>query len=274
VITLLYEPSIQEVRSAIESVQPDVVKYALMTTFLCCARAGEVCAYKTAYDKTAHPTGQFLTARTETYTPNLSNSSELQALMLKHLKTGTNINMAKLAKTKEKFLIFKVLTEKRNYEVLPDGSFKHVWYRECAVPVNPIFEPWSQPLISYLQPRKGKPYFPLNRHDMWQACKTVFKDFGYLIQPYNRAEIINGKYQYTIDKNGRKQLVKHLVEEKLKPAGVQALRHWRTTDLKRKNFTPEEINTYGGWTTQGSQSRYDKMLWQQTAPKLLTPTQL
>jgi hypothetical protein len=270
---MLYEPSIQEVRSAIESVQPDVVKYALMTTFLCCARAGEVCAYKTAHDKTAHPTGQFLTARTETYTPNLSNSSELQALMLKHLKTGTNINMAKLAKTKEKFLIFKVLTEKRNYEVLPDGSFKHVWDRECAIPTNPMYEPWSKPLISYLQTRKGKPYFPLNRHDMWQACKTAFKNYGYLIQPYARAIIINGQYQYVANNKGEKKLAKTQVEEKLKSAGVHALRHWRTTDLKRKNFTTEEINAYGGWTTQGSQSRYDKIPWQQTAPKLLVPNQ-
>lgn len=273
----MIEPTIQQVRDAIESASPLPIKRALQVIYLTCGRAGEVAAYKTPMDKTAHPTGEALTFRVENYRPNLRNKQERDSLTANaYMDTTRAPNLAKLAKIKELALIFSVLTEKRDYEHNPDGSFKHVWVRECAVPLNPNFEPWAMPCLEYIRSQpKGRPLFPFNRHHLWKVAKEIFKDFSYTIQPYKRAYKIDGKYQYDApDENGKKTLKTELQAERQHPAAIHAIRHWRKQELEDfYGFNDKELNSFGGWTmTEGANraaQRYSKLPWRIYFPKLL-----
>jgi len=274
----MFEPSIQQVRDAIEHVQFEPLQIALKTVYATMSRVGEIVSEKTPCDHTAHPTGKDLQYRIETYRPNLKNKREREALTLNALSQGKPFDMQEAAQINEEAAIFSVLVEKRDYQKNPDGSFKHVWIKECALPLNPKFEPWTQQIIDYLQD-KQQPYFPFNRHDVWAAIKEVFKDFQYTIQPYKRAQKDeNGNYVYEIDANGEKKLKTNIQPENpYHPAAIQAIRHWRNQELEDYyGFTEKELSAFGGWTmtlsegvTSSAHQRYYKMPWRLYFSKLL-----
>ena len=274
-----FEPSISQVREAIENVELEPLQIAAKTIYVTMSRVGEIVSEKTNFDKTAHPTGLNLDFRIETYRPNLKNKREREALTLIALSQGKPFDMQEAAKINEEVAIFSVLVEKRDYQKNPDGSLTHVWRKECALPLNPEFEPWTQQIIDYIK-YKPQPFFPFNRHDLWIAIKPVFENFVYTIQPYKRAYKLNGKYQYTEpDENGKRKLITKIQPEKQHDAALQAIRHWRNQELEDNyGFTEKELSAFGGWTmtlsegvTSSAHQRYYKMPWRLYLPKLLVP---
>lgn len=273
-----HQPTVAEIRQALSSADPLQIRVALIVIWLTCSRVGEIVAYKDPGDRTAHPTGAKLSARLETYKPNIKNPKEREALVLNAAAQGKIFDPVEAAKIQEEALVFSVLVEKRDYQKEQDGSLTHTWIKECAIPTNPDYEPFSQIVLKYLDQWPGGelPLFPLTRGELWPEARRVFDGFTYTIQPYKRAKKdLEGKYVYADQK-----LATELQPEKEKAAALQAIRHWRKENLENDfGFNDKELNAFGGWTSRGSEAnrardRYSKFSWRIYFPKLLTPLEV
>jgi len=156
----------------------------------------------------------------------------------------------KIATLEEPVALFKIENMKRKERVK----------RICALPLNPNYEPWTQPLYDYFKERKGQLVFPVTRQTMWKHSKTVFKGLKYPIE----------RYLHPVTK---KPVPKHPRDFRL-----HALRHVRATELAVfYDFTATDLSAYVGWTLQATMratrvmARYISPQWRGYFPKLLKP---
>jgi hypothetical protein len=264
-------PSVEEILNRIETIEDVGVKRTYQTAYLLAARIGEVLGYKYESDKTAHPTGMYLTVKHAIYEPDLTIPEEFQTLMLTRLMdTGKMPNLEELAQVREEVAVFTITTEKRK-------GFK----RETGLPLNPIYEPLTQILFDYIAQRQNKsePVFPYYRQQLYPVARDVFKGFHYKIIPYMRTQLENGvPIKEVIEKHGivQEKTVREAIPEHLKLFAQHALRHLRATVLRNKyGIKDSDLNIYAGWATgsrggmSAMQDRYVEQPWRIYFPKLL-----
>lgn len=281
------ESEIKELWQRIEEMPSSLEKKIFQTAKQTCSRIGEVISLKSFVDFSAHPTGQFLTVRIENYVPNLRNKQELTAWMDTILHTYQKMpDLTEVMKVKEPFAVFRVTTEKRMIEKKENGDYRHGWVRECARPLNPKYDPWTQSLADYImkQQKNGEPIFPVDRQHMWKVAHEIFSGLTYTIQPYLRAkrDSVTGAFlRSSTQKNrfGMPKLLTELVMEHEKKANNHVIRHFTRQELEDwYGFTTKEADYFGGWSqTDGANiagQRYVKLPWQNYAPRLLIPNQL
>lgn len=250
-------PSVEVVRERISQVDDLAIRMFLTANYLFCARPGEILAYSLPGDSTykkSKPRGSLLKLYETTYTPDLFNQKEMQTLMLVALVEGKETSIQELSKIKEPVAVFQVSTHKRLGMI-----------REVALPLNPIYEPWTQPLVTYFKAQKDVA-FPFNRQEMWRMARETFKGLKYKILAYRK----------TIGRELDGKPKKETKLEHMKPFSLQALRHLRASELRNNyNFDGADRSAYGGWTLRttegvsGSQDRYVMLPWHTYFPKLL-----
>lgn len=149
--------------------------------------------------------------------------------------------------------------------------------RPCAVPLNPTYEPWAQPLLDYFK-KAGDDYpfmFQENpahsvRYVQWMAQQT-FNDMMWPMIEYTRTENLpytqdlivtkrhgdTGYEEYLVDMDDKrywtydKEVVKNSVkvQSRWKPFRSHCIRKRRTvTLLYDYGFDAVSLALYGGWT--------------------------
>jgi len=256
-------PSVEEVRKRIEEIPDESIQVCYKTTYLMCARIGEIICLKYPTDLTAHPTGSKLKVTVTTYTPDLKNPKEFQTLVLTRAMKGQPTDLQTLATIQEPVAVFSVSTEKRQE-----------WERLIGLPLRKEFEPWTQELVDYFQEHKGSDLFPFTRQEMYNTVRTVFSGLEYKIFPYKRVRKEKG--EPVIDPVTKKT-IKFSVPEHSKPFRNHGLRHLRNVELRDfYGLSAEERSSYGGWTLRSmiggigsSIDRYGEAAWRPFFPKLL-----
>lgn len=239
------------IRQRLETIDDLAIQRCFQTTFLLCARIGEVIAYKYESDKTAHPTGVALSVRQDVYKPDLTNPEEFQTLMLSRVMENQPVNLEDLARIREPVAVFTIVLEKRK------GQFK----RETGLPLNPTYEPLAQPCFEYVQQRQknGEVVFPFYRQQLYPIAREVFKGLRYRIAPYRKGK-----------KGNQKQVPEHQ-----KDFANHALRHARGTELRNYyGIKGSDLDAFVGWVpSRGerstTQDRYVEAPWRTYFPKLL-----
>lgn len=256
-------PSVQEVRNRIEGIPDRPIQVCYKSTFLMCARIGEIISLKYPTDLTAHPTGNELEVQVTTYTPDLNNPKEFQTLMLARAMQGQQADLQSIANIRESVAVFTVSTEKRQR-----------WKRLVGLPLRKEFEPWTQDIVDYFQERKGKDLFPFTRQKMYNEVRTVFAGLEYKIFPYKRVRKEHGQPVRDPMTNKTEKIS---VLEHSKPFRNHGLRHLRNVELRDfYGLSAEERSSYGGWTLRSiiggigsSIDRYGEAVWRPYFPKLL-----
>ena len=152
--------------------------------------------------------------------------------------------------------------------------------RPCAVPLNPEYEPWAQPLLDYFK-KTGDDYpFMFNpdpahsvRYAQWKAQQTFAEMMYPMIEytktvfiPYEQDMIIDkrrgdtGYDQHLVDIDGKRywtydsEFVRENVKvlKRWKPLRSHSLRRRRTLTLTLDYlFDGFDLAYYGGWTETG-----------------------
>lgn len=242
-----HQPTEAEVRTRIESIKDEKYRHAFMYQLLICGRISEVCG------KYA-PRG---TDAIETiFTVERQKEIELD---------GRKVTI--IEKENVPFVLFVVKTAKRKGKLRP-----------CALPVNPNYEPWTQPLLDYF--KKAGDDYPFMFHDkfehsiryaQWEAERT-FDDWMWPMAEYTKTieipytqdmviatrhgdtgyeeflvELSDGKRYWTYSKKFVKEPEKVL--SRWKPMRSHALRKRRSLTLKMDyGFDPFDLSAFGGWT--------------------------
>lgn len=256
-------PLVEDVRQRIEEISDHSIKVCYKTTFLMCARIGEIICLKYPTDLTAHPTGNELSVKLTNYTPDLNNPKEFQTLVLARVMQGQESDLQSLGKIREPVAVFTVSTEKRQK-----------WQRQVGLPIQAEYEPWTQEIVDYFQERKGKDLFPFTRQEMYNTVRTVFAGLEYKIFPYKRVRKEHGQ---PVINPTTKKTEKISVPEHIKPFRNHGLRHLRNVELRDfYGLSAEERSSYGGWTLRSmiggigsSIDRYGEAAWRPYFPKLL-----
>lgn len=256
-------PSVEEVRNRIEKIPDKQIRVCYKTTYLMCARIGEIISLKYPTDLTAHPRGNELKVELATYSPDLKNPKEFQTLVLERTVQGQQTDLQTLSKIREPVAVFSVSTEKRQG-----------WKRLVGLPLRKEFEPWTQELVDYFQEHEGKDLFPFKRQEMYNTVSTVFAGLEYKIFPYKRVKKEHGQPVIDPETNKPKKIS---VPEHSKPFRNHGLRHLRNVELRDfYGLSAEERSSYGGWTLRsmiggiGSNiDRYGEAAWRPYFPKLL-----
>jgi len=217
-------PDVDEVRHRIERVEREDIRFCLMGTYLLAARISEIVGYSSPSDETTGrgPRG-----------------------------TDVQIENFQMGEIKENAAVFKLKTAKRGGKI-----------RFVALPLNPDYEPWTQPLYWYFKKHGNSLVFPFTRQLIWQYVRKnrVFDGLFYSVD------------RYSIWENKKKI---RDINEHLKTFNLHALRHLRATELVQfYGFNGGDLATYGGWTfrSMGLPSTADRYLslgWQSYFPKLL-----
>jgi len=149
----------------------------------------------------------------------------------------------------EEAAVFTVYTAKR------EGLERYV-----ALPLNPIYEPWTRVIYDYYQKRGSQACFPFTRQKLWKHSCSVFEGLTYMIDKYKtkkKSRVYNPKRH---PRNFR----------------LHGLRHLRTAELiERYEFDGFDLSIYGGWTLRyrtgisSSIDRYAHLRWKKYFPKLL-----
>jgi hypothetical protein len=148
-------------------------------------------------------------------------------------------------KAENKVLLIKVAIAKR--------SKKELTYKVIALPVNPMYEPWTLDIMKFIRDRKGDLSFPLTRHGV----------------------------HWILRERLGKHIFKRKAGEKQKRV-LNPLRHWRITHLAEiYDFDPYDLTVYAGWTfktgferigmSSGQLDSYLHFAWRRYYPKLLKP---
>jgi hypothetical protein len=255
-----------EFRARVERIPVQSLRMAFTAAYLLCGRIGEVICLKYTGDSTQGATGSQLSVVKDTYIPNISNPLEFQTLSLSMMtQTLKPVSLPEIMQIKEPVAIFTVATEKRLG-----------WKREIALPLNPKYEPWTRPLMEYMQQRKkdNLNIFPFYRQEMHKYARIIFKGMNYKIQPYKRAVMSeDGKYTY----DDKEKLIQTVVTDHERDFGNHAIRHLRDSVLRNfYGFSGEDRALYGGWTLKtmtgmgsAAQERYGEGGWRIYFPKLL-----
>ena len=156
--------------------------------------------------------------------------------------------------------------------------------RPCAIPLNPDYEPWAQPLLDYFK-KAGDDYpFMFNenpahsvRYAQWKAQQTFDEMMWPMVQYTKTVEILydpdtpvistrygeTGYEEYLVEVEGKrywtysKDIVKEnvVVLERWKPMRSHALRKRRTLTLTLNHlFDGFDLAYYAGWTETGKDS--------------------
>jgi hypothetical protein len=222
-------PDVQEFRRRVENVNDEPIRYCLMTLYLFCGRISEVVAQAYKTDRTVARGPQGTDARLDVYRVG---DMEFPAV------------------------VFTVHTAKR-----------HGFERKVAVPADPEYEPWAQPVYEYFKKHEDKPVFPFTQQYVRYRCYKlgVFKGLTYTVETY------------PVWKN--KVIVKR-VKRHSRPFTLHAIRHLRASELVDfYGFSGAELAVYGGWTFHtvlfpAATDRYLSLGWQSYFPKLLKKRQL
>lgn len=213
---------LKETRSRIAEVNNEPVRFSLMAVYLWAARVCEVVAVASGSDTTTP------------YGPRGTDVSEVTF--------DSNGTLQKAA-------IFQLKTAKRK------GKEKFI-----ALPLDPKYEPWAQPLLDYFKAKGNEPVFPFTRQTVGSYASKAFAGLTYEIEPWNVNGIIRERHQ--------------------RNAAVHFLRHLRASELSFVyGFRPEELCAYCGWRFQNipgmsrMMERYMIQTWQSYFPKLLKPQQ-
>ena len=217
-------PNVSTIRERIQTTPKKEAKFCLMSAYLFCARISEVIGY-------THPSDL---AKTKARGP-----------------TGNDVKLStyELGPVKEQVVVFTVHTAKR-------GGKK----RNVALPLDPKYEPWTEPLYDYFQEFGNDSVFPFTRQ---KACSYARRIFGKLSYPID---------DYKLWIGGKPQSIK--AHNKL--FRTHALRHLRATELiEDYRFDGIDLSVYGGWTLRSmigvgsAMSRYAHLDWGRYFPKLL-----
>lgn len=222
-------PTVPQLRERILTCRnPDYRTY-FQALYLLCARADELAGLtspcETLRGRKAHAPD--LAATLETYTPDPTNPDDAMPLILQSMMNGTAFNFQTLAQTKEQFAVFTIYTLKR----------KGGWFRSCALPMNPLYEPWTQYLYDYITAKREahEPLWPFTQKQARDRAKILFDQYEYEIMPYVR-KVGDIKQQVNMHKH---------------PFRLHGPRHIRATELEDfYAFTPRDMSLFGGWTPQ------------------------
>jgi len=176
----------------------------------------------------------------------------LQSISL--MDTGVEPSREEISKIREQAFVLSIVTEKR------EG-----FNRKAAIPMNKLYEPWSEEVYEYILQRQDKgplphlqklnmrqsrnsgkplsiletvktkegkhiiekyePIFPYKRQEILPITKELFKGFSYPIAPYKR------RIRTTVVE-GKQVGVYEPIPGHQKKFGNHALRHLRSTELK------------------------------------------
>jgi len=217
-------PSVETFRKCVEKVTEEPIRFCLMTLYLFCGRISEAVslAYKT--DRTVARGPRGIDARLDAY---------------------------RVGDIEFPAVVFTVKTAKRQ------GL-----ERKVAVPADPAYEPWAQPVYEYFKQHGQQHVFPFTQQYVRYRCSKleVFKGLTYTIETY------------PIWKNG---VIVRRVERYSRPFTLHAIRHLRASELvDYYGFTGGDLAVYGGWTFHtmlfpAATDRYLSLGWQTYFPKLL-----
>lgn len=248
------------------------LQHAFMTTALLGFRVGELCGIKAPSDPN-NATGHTLTVQTTTYTPNLRIREERRTILsvleaeyaIKGIDMTTSQLMQAAAKIHEPIAIFTVQVLKR----------KDQYYRRTAMPLNPEYEPWTQPVLKYIQERqkKNEIVFPINRQEMLRQAHRVFDGFSYKIRAYRTYDLNeDGSFKY-YEKNGERKKVMKTIGEHYKPFGDHAIRHSWVEHKKQLGIHGPLLTTMIGWKPARKEETleeiYGETTWRAYLPYLL-----
>jgi len=266
-------PSVEQVRNRIEQVEPLEAKTCFQASLLLGSRIGEIVSLASKGDSTYQkrkPLGFQLTVTQETYTPNITKPEEYLPIVAYAMQEGKNLTIHEVAQIREPVAIFTLGTLKRGWIEIPQqhGKAYGGFERKIALPLNPAYEPWTQPLYAYFKERidQGKPIFPFNRQKIWMLARQTFNGWHYRIAGYVRKKADGTKKR---------------VPEHYKPFGDHALRHLCDENLENNyGFTGKDKSAYLGWTQRtvgetasSASERYRTIRWQSYFPKLLKKRQ-
>ena len=286
-------PSVQETRQRIEAIPNLDIKRMVQTILLFGLRVGEACGLAYESDFKAQPTGALLWASQSSWSPDETNDEELAILKRIIMRnTGKIPTEMDLIQIQEPAFVLSIITEKRT-------GFN----RKAAIPLNPVFEPWSKEVFQYIRKRQDKgplpiiqelalenntsliefarnnldvinkiiknnpPVFPYYRQKIYRATRKAFEGLTYPIVNYKRrTEVDEGKIIYEIIYEHQKRCSDHF------------LRHLRATELKsRFRIKGEILDTFMGWAkprggdVSAMQERYVTEPWREAGyfPRLL-----
>ena len=212
-------PPVDSIRKRIESVDTEEARFCLMAEYLLCARISEIVG--------------------------ITSPSDLGKTLARGPKgTEVKLDVFELGPIREEAAIFTVYTAKR-------GGIE----RKIAIPLNPVYEPWTRELYNYFVKHGNNRVFPFTRQKAYKYAQEAFEDLTYPIEPYR----VGG------DK----------VKRHFRKFRTHALRHARATELiEFYGFDHFDLCVYGGWTMKsamgvGSLSRYAHLQWRKYFPKML-----
>ena len=212
-------PTVESIRTRIESIELEEARFCLMTEFLFCGRVSEVVG--------------------------VTAPSDLGKTLARGPKgTDVKLDVFELGPMREEAAIFTCATAKR-------GGIE----RKIAIPMNPIYEPWTKQIYEYFKLHQNKHVFPITRQKAYEYAQDAFEELEYPIEQY---------------KIGEERIKRHFRKFR-----TQALRHARATELiEYYGFDGFDLSIYGGWTMKsaigvGSLSRYAHLQWRKYFPKLL-----
>ncbi len=221
-------PEVKTVRKRIEAATKEEARFCLMAAYLFCARASEVVGATNHYDL----------AHYQTVARGPSGSD-------------VKLETFEMGEIKAEAAIFTVRTAKR------DGKI-----RKIALPLEKMYEPWTEKLYNYYLERGDNKVFPFTRQKAWEYSQEIFSGLSYPIEKYSQFNSQEAKPTP--------------IKAHMKPFRTHALRHLRATELiETFGFTGFDLSVYGGWTLRSmvgvgsSMSRYAHLDWRRYFPKLL-----
>jgi hypothetical protein len=140
-------PGPDVVRSRIESVNQESIRFCLMACYLYAGRISEVVGFKYASDIKTEARGS-------------RGSDAVKDVYMAGMKRIPCV-------------VFTVRTAKR------EGK-----ERKIALPLNPAYEPWTKPLYEYFKSKGDSLVFPFPRQQVWACSKTAFEGLTYPIETY------------------------------------------------------------------------------------------
>jgi len=254
-----HQPTEAEVRTRIESIKDEKYRYAFMYQHLICGRISEMC-------------GQYAPLGTS-YT-----EMEFEVPIFKQRTFGEE-EVTVVEPTMVPAVMFIAKTAKRGGRLRP-----------CAIPLDPKYEPWAQPMLDYFKETGDSHPFMFHekfehsiRYAQWEAEKT-FKGFMWPMVKYTKSdkilyerkmviserygdtgyqeflvEFADGKRYWTYDKKFVREPEEVLA--RWKPFRSHCLRKRRTVTLTMDHgFDGIDSAYFGGWTETGKDDTIPKAM--------------